>query len=217
MPEKDEIFFTELENAVKNFDAKAAKDATTRALRAGVDPVDALEKGLSKGLREVGQRYERGELFIVHLIAAAEAMKSAVSILEPRILEARKEKKVLGRIVIGTVEGDIHDIGKNIVSAMLTAAGFEVHDIGKDVPTERFVEKAREKSADIVGASSLMTTTMPAQRDIADAISRAGLKAKYIVGGSAVNEQWAKEINACYAADALSAVQLAKRLVGAGG
>jgi len=213
MPEKDAAFFAELVNAVKNFDAEAAQDAATRALQAGVDPIDALEKGLNKGLKDVGQRYEKGELFIVHLIAAAETMKSAVAILRPKILEAKEAKDVLGRVVIGTVEGDIHDIGKNIVSVMLTAAGFEVHDIGKDVPTERFVETAKENRADIIGASSLLTTSMPAQRHIANAISKAGLNAKYIVGGAAVSEQWAKEINASYASDAPSAVQLSKRLL----
>jgi corrinoid protein of di/trimethylamine methyltransferase len=214
MSEKSDTILLELENAVKNSDVDGAGEAARKALQARVDPIDAIEKGLNKGLREVGERFGKGELFIVDLIAAAEAMKSAMAILEPEILKRKKERKVLAKIVIGTVEGDIHDIGKNMVSVMLTAAGSEVCDVGKDVAAETFVQKAREIEAGIVGASSLMTTTMPAQKHLADALSRSGLKVSYIVGGSAVSEQWAKEISAYYAADATSSVGLVKRLVG---
>jgi len=217
MSVKSEEFFIQLENSVRNFDVDAATEVAQRALEAGVDPVEAIEKGLSKALKQVGQRFERGELFIVHLISAAEAMKAAISVFEPKILEGKMKRKALGRIVIGTVKGDIHDIGKNLVSVMLTAGGFEVYDLGKDVPAASFIEKAREVGADVIGASALLTTSMPAQKELADAISESGLKTEYIVGGAPVNEGWAREINAHYAADATSAVGLVKRLIGVGG
>lgn len=214
---EDESLLLELESAVKNFDVEAAREVAKRVLEANIDPAEAIEKALSKGLKEVGQRFERGELFIVHLISAAEAMKAAISVLEPKILETKTERKALGRIVIGTVKGDVHDIGKNLVSVMLTAGGFEVYDLGKDVPAARFIEKARQVGADVIGASALLTTSMPAQKELADALSKSELKTKYIVGGAPVNEGWAREIDAHYAADATSAVGLVKRLIGVGG
>ena len=214
---EDESLLLELESSVENFDVEAAREVAKRVLEANIDPAETIEKALSKGLKEVGQRFERGELFIVHLISAAEAMKAAISVLEPKILETKTERKALGRIVIGTVKGDIHDIGKNLVSVMLTAGGFVVYDLGKDVPAARFIEKARQVGADVIGASALLTTSMPAQKELADAISKSGLKTKYIVGGAPVNEGWAREIDAHYAADATSAVGLVKRLIGVGG
>lgn len=210
-----EAVFLELENSVKNFDREAAIEAAKKALSTGLDPIEVIEKGLAKGLREVGSRYERGEVFIVHLVAAAEAMKSAIGVLEPEILKRKGKREVLGKVVIGTVSGDIHDIGKNLVSSLLTAAGFEVYDLGKDVPAELFIEKAREVGAHVIGASALMTVTAPAQKVLADAIAKSGLNVKYIVGGAAVSPQWAEEIGAVYAEDATSAVQVIKNLVGA--
>ncbi len=214
MQEKQAVL-SELENAVKNFDREAAVEAAKKALKIGMDPIEAIEKGLTKGLREVGDLFGKGELFITHLIAAAEAMSSAIKVLEPEILARKAKRKVLGRVVIGTVAGDIHDIGKNLVSCLLTAAGFEVHDVGKDTPAEKFIEKAKEVEANVIGASALMTVTTPAQEELADAIARAGLKARlvYIIGGAAVTPQWAEEIGAAYAPDANSAVKVIKSLM----
>jgi len=214
MQEKQAVL-SELESAVKNFDREAAEEAAKKALKTGIDPIEAIEKGLTKGLREVGDLFGKGELFITHLIAAAEAMSSAIKVLEPEILARKAKRKVLGRVVIGTVAGDIHDIGKNLVATLLTAADFEVHDVGKDVPVEKFIEKAKEVEANVIGTSALMTVTAPAQKELADAIAKSGLKAKlvYIVGGAAVTPQWAEEIGAAYAPDANSAVKVIKSLM----
>jgi len=205
--------FEELESSIENLDKEAAVEATKKALKMGLDPIEIIEKGLAKGLREVGRRFEQGELFIVELIAAAEAMKAAMEILEPEILKRKTKREVSGKVVLGTVAGDIHDIGKNIVASLLTAAGFEVYDLGKDVPAEKFIEKAKEVNADVIGASALLTTTVPVQKDLADAIKRSGLNVKYVVGGAAVTPQWAEEIGAAYAEDASSAVEVIKNLV----
>ena len=212
MSEKEAIFL-ELENSIKNYDKETAIEAAKKALKMGLDPIEVIEKGLAKGLREVGTRYETGEIFMVELVAAAEAMKSAMKILEPEILKRKSERKVLGKVVLGTVAGDIHDIGKNIVASLLIAAGFEVYDLGTDVPVEKFIEKAKEVKADVIGASALLTTTMLVQKDLADAIKRSGLDVKYIIGGAAVSPQWAEEIGAAYAQDASSAVEVIKNLI----
>jgi len=212
MSEKGAIFL-ELENSIKNYDKEAAIEAAKKALKMGLDPIEVIEEGLAKGLREVGTRYENGEIFMVELVAAAEAMKSAMKILEPEILKRKSERKVLGKVVLGTVAGDIHDIGKNIVASLLIAAGFEVYDLGTDVPVEKFIEKAKEVKADVIGASALLTTTMLVQKDLAEAIKRSGLDVKYIIGGAAVSPQWAEEIGAAYAQDASSAVEVIKNLI----
>jgi trimethylamine corrinoid protein len=216
--QKKQAVLSELENAVRNFDREAAVEAAKKVLKISMDPIDAIEKGLTKGLREVGDLFEKGELFIPHLIAAAEAMSSAIKVLEPEILARKAKRKVLGRVVIGTVAGDIHYIGKKLFSCLLTAAGFEVYDVGKDVPAKKFIEKAKEVEADVIGASTLMTVTAPVQKELADAIAKSGLKAKlvYIVGGAAATPQWAEEIGAVYAPDANSAVKVIKSLVEAG-
>jgi methylmalonyl-CoA mutase cobalamin-binding domain/chain len=150
-------------------------------------------------------------------VAAAEAAKGAIDeVLQPEISRRREERRGLGVVVLGTVEGDIHDIGKNLVAAMLFAGGFEVIDLGKDVPTEEFIKKAKEVKADIVGASALLTTTIPMQREIIKALAKEGIrdKVKVIVGGAPVTQEWADEIGADgYGADAVEAVKLAKNLL----
>lgn len=207
----------ELMNAVTNFDADKAVMVAKKAVRIGVDPTEAIEKGLAKGLQTVGERFERGELFLMHLAAAAEAAKRAIDeVLQPEIAKQELERKGLGVVVIGTVEGDIHDIGKNLVGAMLFAAGFDIHDIGKDVDTEVFVKKVKELNPDIVAASALLSTTLPAQRKLIEALKASGIrdKVKVIVGGAPVTEEWAKEIGADgYAEDAPGAVKLVKTLL----
>ena len=139
-----------LVNAILNYNPEEAVKAAEEAIQKGVDPIEAIEEGLAKGLRIVGEKFSMGEAFLPELVIAAEAMKQAIKILEPEILKTRRERRTLGRILIGTVEGDIHDIGKNIVSILLTAAGFEVIDLGVDVPTEKFIEKIRETRPDIL-------------------------------------------------------------------
>jgi 5-methyltetrahydrofolate--homocysteine methyltransferase len=156
-------------------------------------------------------------MFVVELIYAASIMEEAIKILEPEMKRAKERRHSIATVVLGTVAGDIHDIGKNLVRIMLEAGGFEVFDIGKDASTETFVSKAKEINAGLVGASSLMTTTVDVQKDVVDSLRAAGIKAPVMVGGAAVSEEWAKEIGATYSSDAGSAVNTAKSLVGKGG
>lgn len=206
----------ELENGVKGLQQEAAVEAARKALAAGVSPVEAIEDGLAKGIREVGEKFARKEMFVVELIYAAEIMGAAIQVLEPEMKRVAAQRNVVGRVVLGTVAGDIHDIGKNLVRIMLEASGFEVRDLGKDAPTESFVSAAKEMGADLLGASSLMTTTVDTQKEVVDALRAAGIGAPLLVGGAAVSEEWAKEIGAHYASDANSAAVTAKRLMGKG-
>ncbi len=217
MADGKEAILSELENSVKNLQEQQAIDAAKKALASGVSPVDAIENGLARGIRYVGEKFERKEMFVVELIYAAEIMSNAIKVLEPELKKSKEKRNVLARVVLGTVAGDIHDIGKNLVRIMLEASGFEVNDIGKDAPTGTFVSAAKEMGAEIVGASSLMTTTVSTQKDVVDALRAAGIRAPLMVGGAAVTETWAKEIGAHYSSDAGSAVGLAKQLLGKGG
>lgn len=211
-----QAILSELENSVKGLQQEAAVEAAKKALAAGISPVEAIEEGLAKGIRIVGEKFERKEMFVVELIYAAEVMNGAIQVLAPELKKYAGQRNVLGRVVLGTVAGDIHDIGKNLVRIMLEASGFEVHDIGKDAPTDSFVAKAKEVDASIVGASSLMTTTVEVQKEVVDSLRSNGLKMPVMVGGAAVTEEWAKEIGAVYSSDAGSAVGMAKLLVGKG-
>jgi len=193
-------------------------ETTKKALNLGLSPGDIIEKGLGKGLRIVGEKFEKGEMWLMHIVAAAEVAQRAINeLLEPEILRRKEVRTSLGKVVIGTVAGDVHDIGKNIVRALLTASGFEVHDLGKDVPIEDFISKVKETNANIVAASALLTSTALTQRDIIEALKREGLRerVKVMVGGSAVSTEWAREIGADgYAPDAVEAVELAKKFMG---
>ena len=211
-----EEIIKELGEAVKDYDEDRARRLAEEAVEMGIDPVDALEEGLAKALREVGDRFGRCEAFITELIAAAQAMEAGAEILNEEIARQGASRRVVGRFLIGTVEGDIHSIGKNIVTTMFLAAGFEVFDLGVDVPTGVFVEKVRELKPDILGLSALMTTTMMRQREVIDALWEAGLRegVKVIVGGAPVSEEWVDEIGAdACGLDAGSAVNVALRLM----
>ena len=215
---KKEELLKRMEEAVKAYDEEEARRLAEEAVRMGVDPVEALEQGLAKGLREVGDRFGRGEAFITELIAAAQAMEAGAEILNREIERRGAARESVGRFLIGTVEGDIHSIGKNIVATMLKAAGFEVIDIGVDVPTQTFVEKVREFKPDILGLSALMTTTMVKQKEVIEALKEAGLRdqVKVIIGGAPVTEEWAREIGAdAVGLDAASAVETSLKLIGA--
>jgi dimethylamine corrinoid protein len=211
-----QTILSELENAVKTLQQEAAVEAAEKSLKAGISPVESIEHGLAKGIREVGEKFARKEMFVVELIYAAEIMGAAIKVLEPELKRSAGKRNVIAHVVLGTVAGDIHDIGKNLVRIMFEAGGFEVHDIGKDAPTETFVSKAKEVGAGIVGASSLMTTTVEVQKEVVDALRAAGVDAPVMVGGAAVSEDWAKEIGAVYSSDAGSAVPAAKELLGKG-
>jgi len=215
--EKEETILRELREAVLAYDENRAKEAAKRALETGVDPLKAVEEGLAKGLREAGSQFEKGEIFIPHLMVAAEAMKAAFKLLEPEIKRRGQKIRARGTVVMGTIEGDLHDIGKNLVSLMLEASGFKIYDVGRDAPVDAFIEKARETNADIIGVSALMTTTMIGQQRLIERLKELNLyrRFKVMVGGASVTEDWAEEIGAdAYAEDAIDAVGKAKALLG---
>ena len=180
----------------------------------GIDPLEAIEKGIRKALDEVGNKYEKGFLFLPELIMAAKIAESALNILTSKI---KSSPKKIGKYVIGTVKGDIHDLGKNIVVMILKAFNFEVIDLGVDVPIETFIEKVKNEKPQILGLSALLMTTVPVQRDVIEALEKNGIrnKIKVMVGGVAVTDEWAKEIGAdAYADNAAEAVRKAKELIG---
>jgi trimethylamine corrinoid protein len=190
-----------------------------QALADGVDPLEAINRGYVDGVTYVGERFGCREMFLPDMLASAEAMKAAVAVLDPEIRKLGSARAVLGRVVLGTAKGDIHDIGKNLVATMLSASGFEVFDLGNSVSTEQFVAKAKEVEADIVGVSALLTTTMQGQKAVIEALDQHGMRprVKAIIGGAAVTGRWAQEIGADgYARSAMDAIDLAKRLVSKG-
>src|SRR5512136_961254 len=160
-----QMILAELENGVKGLQQEMAVEAAKKALAAGMSPVEAIEHGLAKGIRAVGEKFEKKEMFVVELIYAASIMQEAIKVLEPELKKSKEKRHSTANVVLGTVAGDIHDIGKNLVRIMLEAGGFEVHDIGKDALTETFVSKTREVNTSLVGASSLMTTTVSVQKE----------------------------------------------------
>lgn len=212
-----ESMYHELANSVLSFDADVVVQASRKGLEMGLGPTEIIADGLGKGLETIGKKFEEGEFFLMHLMAAADAVKTAMSeVLEPEMAKTNAETKPLGRVVIGTVAGDIHDIGKNIVAAMAIAGGLEVHDLGKDVPVAEFLRKAKEVRADIVGASALLSTTLPIQHDIVRAFDSEKLRdnVKIMVGGAPVTEEWVREIGAdSFAENASEAVKVAKQLL----
>jgi corrinoid protein of di/trimethylamine methyltransferase len=199
------------------FDSDKFVETVRKLVDQGHDPVKVVN-ALTEVLKEIGKKFENGEIFLVHLVAAGDAARRAtVEVLEPLIKKSSEKREALGTVLIGTVSGDIHDIGKNIVAMMLFTAGFQVHDIGKDVATDDFVHKTKELSPDIVALSALLTTTLPIQREVIEALKKAGLrsKVKILVGGAPATAKWAEEAGADgYGEDAMEAVRIAKRLMG---
>ena len=211
---KEEIFKA-AQQAINEYNANAAKEAAQRGLAEGIDPMELMSRGFIPGISQVGDNFAQGTCFLPALIQAADAMRIATEIINAAIPAEKQQKK--GKIVIGTVEGDIHDIGKMIVVSLLKANGFEVYDLGRDIPTEKFLEKADDVGADIIGTSTLLTTTMEGQKKLELALKKAGLKGKYktMVGGAPVTQRWADRIGAdAYAEDAGEAVKKAKQLLG---
>lgn len=195
-------------------DPEEVKRLTEEALKTGVPPHEIISHGLAKGLDVVGKKYEEKEYFIADLVFAASLMKEAMTILEPSLQKGKISGA--GVFVIGTVRGDLHDIGKNIVAAMLRSGGFNVYDLGIDVSAEVFVEKVKEVNADILGLSSLLTSTMPQINEVINALKEKGIRdrVKVMVGGRPVTEDFAKEVGAdAYAEDAVKAVRKAKELM----
>lgn len=194
--------------------AKNVKKLVEEALEQGLDPKEILNEGLLSGMMIIGGKFKRNEVFVPEVLVAARAMSAGLAILEPKLIEVGNEP--VGKAVIGTVKGDLHDIGKNLVAMMLKGAGFEVTDLGTDVEPDTFIAKAEEIGADVIGMSALLTTTMPGMQDLVETLKEKGLRDKYIVmvGGAPVNEAFAEQIGAdYYTPDAPSAAEAAKEAV----
>ena len=205
---------TEISEFLQKGRAKNVKALVEEALNQGIDPKAILNEGLLDGMMIVGDKFKRNEVFVPEVLVAARAMSAGLAILEPKLVEVGNEP--VGKAVIGTVKGDLHDIGKNLVAMMLKGAGFEIHDMGTDVDADAFIAKAEEVGADVIGMSALLTTTMPNMKSLVDALNERGLREKYIVmvGGAPVNESFAEQIGAdFYTADATSAAEAAKAAV----
>ncbi len=212
-----EQLFSQMTQSIIDGDSELSAQLAEQALRQGVDPLEAITRGYVPGINQIGQEYADGNAFLPELVMSGEAMKSAVALLEPEMTRRGTHRQMLGRIVLGTVEGDIHEIGKSLVGTMLTAAGFEVFDLGVDVPVAKIIGKAIEVNADIIALSALLTTTMVKQREVIDELEKEGLRGRFrvIVGGAPVTRDWVQKIKADgYSEDAIGAVNLAKSLVG---
>jgi corrinoid protein of di/trimethylamine methyltransferase len=187
-----------------------------QAVAAGMASLEAINHGFVPGMHAVGEEFGRGKMFLPDMMASAEAMRAAMAVLDPELKKLGMERPMAGVVVLGTTQGDIHEIGKMLVGTLLSAHGFRVHDLGVDVAGEKFAAQARELHADIVGVSALLTTTMRNQKSVVEALEKAGLRSqiKVMVGGAPVTRKWAEEIGADgYAKDAMSAVALARSLM----
>src|SRR5690349_5045287 len=203
-----------LYEAVVSGDAKTTHSITQQALAEGIDPLELVNKYMVPAMDEVGRRFEANEYFVPELLISARAMKAALELIRP-LLVARGDKPV-GRVAIGTVKGDLHDIGKNLVASLLEGGGFEVIDLGVNVAPEKFIATVREKDANIIAMSALLTTTMPSMKTTIEALKQAGVreKVKVLIGGAPITQKYAEEIGADgYSEDAVGAVALAKRSV----
>ncbi len=199
-------------DAIIKGDQNGAVALTSAALAEGTPPEKVLNEGLVAGMDVIGDRFKKNEVYIPEVLIAARAMKSAMQILEPELVKAGV--KPLGTVVIGTAQGDLHDIGKNLVAMMMKGAGFQVLDLGVDVSAEKFVEQVKSSNAHLVGISALLTTTMPGMERTVKALRAAGLQSRVMVGGAPVTQGYADKIGADgYAPDAASAVDLAKKLI----
>jgi len=211
-----ESIFDAMRRSIVDGDPEGAAALARRALAEGIDPLEAIQRGFVAGVQQVGTAFGCGEAFLPDLVMAGEAMKAAVAVLDPELAKRGEQRQTLGRVVVGTIKGDIHDIGKTLVGTMLAASGFQVYDLGVDVPPERFAEKAREVDAALVGVSALLTTTMVNQKAVIEALEDLGLcpRVRVMVGGAPVTRAFADQIGAeGYAQDAVGAVAEATRLL----
>jgi len=214
MESKDRLF-NSMAEAVVAGNKEVAETLAKRALSEKFDPHEVIEKGYIPGIQKAGILWEKGEYFLPELISSAECMKAVMAVLKPALKASQAESFSRGKVVIGTIEGDIHDIGKNLVASMLSANGFDVMDLGADVKLERFIDKAREMDADLICLSALLTTTMLNQRRLIEMLKERGLRQQFkvLVGGAPVTKRWASDIGADgYGENALEAVRLAKEI-----
>jgi corrinoid protein of di/trimethylamine methyltransferase len=207
----------QMAKAVVSGDAEACANLAQKALESGIDAVKAIQEGFSTGMEIVGEKFEKGDIFLPEMMQAAEAINAGVAVLKPHI-ESQQQKDLVGggKIVLATIQGDMHDIGKNIVKILMSTSGFDVVDLGKDVKVIDIVEQAEQRDADIIGVSALMTTTMGYMPEIVLELEEMGLREEfvYMVGGAPVTKEWAEEIGTDgYAGDAAEAVRVAKELM----
>ena len=213
----NEELFKKMAQSIIDGDSDAALTLAKESIIDQVNPLDAITKGFVVGVNTVGAAFGRGEAFLPELVMAGEAMKAAVSILDPELKKRGAERKMLGKVVIATVEGDIHEIGKSLVATMLGASGFEVFDLGVDAPSDKIIGKALEVNADIIAMSALLTTTMVKQKEVIEELEKEGVrrKVKIMVGGAPVTRDWVNAIGADgFSEDAIGAVAMAKQLMG---
>jgi len=210
--------FQRMAQSIIDGDSDVSVALARQVIEAGIDPLEAITLGFVMGVNQVGEAFAKGDAFLPELVMAGEAMKAAVSTLEPEMQKRGLQRTMLGKVVLATVEGDIHEIGKSLVGTMLSASGFQVYDMGVDVPTAKIIAKAKEVDADIVGLSALLTTTMVKQKEVIEELDKQGLrkKIKVMVGGAPVTRDWVQKIEADgYSEDAIGAVGVAKQLVSA--
>ena len=199
-------------------ESEMAANLARQSIEAGMDPLESITKGYVVGVRQVGDSFACGDVFLPELVMAGEAMKAAIAVLEPELKKRGASREILGKVILATVEGDIHEIGKSLVGTMLTASGFEVYDLGVNVPTAKILQKVEEVQPDIIGLSALLTTTMIRQKEVIEALDNKGMRrrTKVMIGGAPVTSEWVKKIGADgYSEDAIGAVNTAKLLMDA--
>jgi trimethylamine corrinoid protein len=208
--------FEEMELAIIDGDEELCASLAQKAIDESIDPAEAIDKGFAKGMRVLGDRFESGECFLPELLTAEDAMNAAMEILQPKIKESQAQKEKLGKVVIGTIQGDVHDIGKNIVKLFMSVAGFDVIDVGRDVPVRTFIKTAQKENADIIAASALMTTTMVYMPELIKQLKELGIREQFkvMIGGAPVIKSWAQEVGSDgYGLTGKEAVQSALELM----
>ena len=212
----NETTFQQMAQTILDGDVGVAEQLARQSLADGLDPLESINQGFRSGLNEIGLGFDTGEYYLPDLVMAGKTMEAAVAILEPAIQQGSAAPESLGKVILATVEGDVHTIGKDLVALMLSLGGFEVLNIGHDVPTAEIIARAQEEKPDIVGLSALLTTTTQAQADVIEGLEEAGIRdtIKVLIGGAATSTEWAKQIGAdAYAEDAAAAVRKAREVL----
>ena len=212
-----EELFKEMAQSIIDGDSDKSVELAQKAIDSHIHPLEAITKGFVVGVNYIGDQFGKGDAFLPELVMAGEAMKAAIATLEPELVKLGSTREIVGRVVLATVEGDIHEIGKTLVGTMLSASGFEVFDIGVDVPADKIIGKAIEVNADLIGMSALLTTTMVRQREVIEELDKEGLRPRIrvMVGGAPITREWTEKIKADgHSEDAIGAVKLAKKLLG---